>query len=194
MKKTSNNVLIYDDLTCITRICKKCGIPKPLLDFCKKKQCEFGRTYTCYDCTNTYSRDQYLRRKDRIIQTIKKYRSSKQVKLTRKNYQTRFKEMNPNYYKSYHKQLRELENSICIWHYSRGMYKCLCCNLNDGKIFLQIDHINNNSKKEERTQLARLLIKRNLPDGFQILCGSCNHAKFRNKGICPHIENREVII
>ncbi len=77
--------------------------------------------------------------------------------------------------------------------------------------FLMIDHINNDGAKHRR-QLrgTKSLTNFNLgsmhifmwlhrqfktygkwPAGFQILCGTCNHGKAMNKGVCPHAEAKQ---
>lgn len=82
------------------------------------------------------------------------------------------------------------ERSIVIWHYSGGMYRCACCGCNEGKIFLDIDHVAGGGSKHKKLNpnltLHHWLIKNKLPKGFQVLCSNCNQGKRRNGGICPH--------
>lgn len=85
-------------------------------------------------------------------------------------------------------QYIELKNDI-IAHYGG---KCVCC----GELeyyFLGVDHINNNGAEERRTTkngtgviFYHWLKKNNYPNGYQILCHSCNQGKQSNKGTCPH--------
>lgn len=67
---------------------------------------------------------------------------------------------------------------------------CSCCGESE-KLFLQIDHVNNDGNKQRKeikvtTQLYRWIIDNNFPDTLQLLCANCNFGKFRNGGICPH--------
>lgn len=39
-----------------TRVCRKCGKRKLLINFHKKKDCRFGYSYTCLECENAHSR------------------------------------------------------------------------------------------------------------------------------------------
>jgi predicted nucleic acid-binding Zn ribbon protein len=68
-----------------------------------------------------------------------------------------------------------------------GGYKCRCCGETE-KVFLAVDHINNDGPVDRKqcgggTGLHRLVIMRN-GVGFQILCFNCNWAK--SHGGCPH--------
>jgi hypothetical protein len=35
------------------------------------------------------------------------------------------------------------------------------------------------------------LLRNNFPENYQILCWNCNHAKYINKGTCPHKETTQ---
>jgi hypothetical protein len=62
--------------------------------------------------------------------------------------------------------------------------KCAICG-EDLFIFLTIDHINNNGaehRKKVGHKLATWLRQNNYPEGFQVLCMNCNHAKWRVGG------------
>jgi len=80
----------------------------------------------------------------------------------------------------------ELRHKIdVIAYYSNGSMDCQCCGESDIKK-LSIDHINGNGN-QHRTSIFGynrggvgfcLWLKRNgFPEGFQILCGSCNKSK-----------------
>jgi len=66
--------------------------------------------------------------------------------------------------------------------------KCACCGETVYE-FLTFDHINNDGAEHRKiigkTRIARWLKKNNYPDGFQVLCANCNHAK-GHYGHCPH--------
>lgn len=74
-----------------------------------------------------------------------------------------------------------------------GGYVCKCCNEKE-RVFLAIDHIHNDGAEHRRTlfgkngsgggRMYKWLRKNHFPDGFQVLCFNCNHAK--RFGVCPH--------
>ncbi len=71
-----------------------------------------------------------------------------------------------------------------------GGYICACCG-ETIRIFLTIDHINNDGAEHRRTiggigRFYRWLLKNGCPKGFQVMCRNCNWAKYANKGLCPH--------
>lgn len=69
---------------------------------------------------------------------------------------------------------------------------CKCCGeTNPG--FLSIDHVNNDAYIERRERgyhnslmIMRQIIREGFPARFQVLCFSCNVAKNRFGGHCPH--------
>ena len=65
-------------------------------------------------------------------------------------------------------------------HYSNGEMCCNKCRFNNIKA-LEIDHINNNGcehrKEIKGGHIYKWLIKNNFPDGFQVLCATCNALK-----------------
>ena len=65
---------------------------------------------------------------------------------------------------------------------------CACCGEVEAR-FLQIDHIDGGGYLHRKSDpsainLATWLVKHNFPEGFQLLCANCNHAK--RFGVCPH--------
>lgn len=78
-----------------------------------------------------------------------------------------------------------------------GGYRCACCGETE-RLFLQLDHINNDGAefrrklrtKKQNTASGPMTYKwvfdHNFPPGFQILCANCNHGKRMNNGVCPH--------
>lgn len=70
-----------------------------------------------------------------------------------------------------------------------GGYVCACCGEKE-RLFLQIDHINNDGNKHRKKighhNFYLWLEQNNYPEGYQILCANCNWGKMLNKGICPH--------
>jgi len=68
--------------------------------------------------------------------------------------------------------------------------QCVCCGEKEIK-FLQIDHVDGNGAAHRRqigrSNLYRWLRNNHYPEGFQVLCASCNWAK-GIYGVCPHQE------
>ena len=66
---------------------------------------------------------------------------------------------------------------------------CACCGESRFE-FLAIDHIFGGGNQHRQIvgsgpHIARWLKKHAYPEGFQVLCHNCNHAK-AERGICPH--------
>lgn len=77
-----------------------------------------------------------------------------------------------------------------------GGYRCSCCGETE-RLFLSIDHINNDGAEHRRSikkgngkraglTMYAWLVRNGLPPGFQVLCMNCNMGKHRNGGVCPH--------
>ena len=74
-----------------------------------------------------------------------------------------------------------------------GGYKCNCCGETE-RMFLSIDHINNDGAEERRSgkyngggsAFYNWLRKSKFPQGYQVLCMNCQVGKHRNGGVCPH--------
>lgn len=67
--------------------------------------------------------------------------------------------------------------------------KCACCGETE-KVFLCMDHINNDGGKQRRedtssTRIYNWIKSHDYPKTFQILCWNCNAAKHL-LGVCPH--------
>ena len=74
-----------------------------------------------------------------------------------------------------------------------GGYQCACCGETE-RMFLSIDHINNDGNVERKSGAYRSsgtafylwLCKQQFPPGYQVLCMNCQTGKHRNGGVCPH--------
>ena len=74
-----------------------------------------------------------------------------------------------------------------------GGYKCVCCDETE-RLFLSIDHIDNNGNVERKSGAYRSsgtafylwLCKNKFPPGYQVLCMNCQVGKHKNGGVCPH--------
>jgi ferric-dicitrate binding protein FerR (iron transport regulator) len=74
-----------------------------------------------------------------------------------------------------------------------GGYRCACCAETE-RMFLSIDHINNDGNVERKSGAYRSsgtafylwLCKQGFPRGYQVLCMNCQVGKHKNGGVCPH--------
>ncbi len=87
----------------------------------------------------------------------------------------------------------------CLQHYCGSEVPfCQCPGCRETTIqFLTIDHINGGGTQHFKevgggTNFYNWLKRNNYPDGFQVLCMNCNHAK-GHYGKCPHKERAELI-
>ena len=97
------------------------------------------------------------------------------------------------------KRARELDRDLrylVLQTYSKRLSDskipcCNCCHLNSNLAFLAVDHIAGKKQMDSEHELKKLgysskfqswallrwLKRKNFPEGFQILCHNCNHAK-----------------
>jgi hypothetical protein len=74
-----------------------------------------------------------------------------------------------------------------------GGYKCNCCGEAE-RMFLSIDHVNNDGAQERKSGKYKgsgsafytWLRKNNFPVGYQVFCMNCQIGKHKNGGVCPH--------
>jgi hypothetical protein len=74
-----------------------------------------------------------------------------------------------------------------------GGYRCACCGETE-RMFLSIDHIDNNGALERKSgkytgggsAFYSWLRKMSFPVGYQVLCMNCQVGKHKNGGVCPH--------
>jgi hypothetical protein len=93
------------------------------------------------------------------------------------------------------RRLHAEQRRLVLEHYGKA---CVCCG--DTTVdLLQIDHIKGGGTKHLKAiglgKLYKWLIDNNFPEGFQPLCGSCNHG-WGHLRYCPHAEGRlvEVVV
>lgn len=77
--------------------------------------------------------------------------------------------------------------------YSGYGNQCNCCG-EQNLTFLTIDHVNGQAGKPKEfkqigIQMFRKIIKEDFPSTYQVLCFNCNCGRFRNGGVCPHLQN-----
>jgi hypothetical protein len=77
---------------------------------------------------------------------------------------------------------------IALYHYGGNPPKCACCGESRYE-FLTFDHIHGGGLKHLKSintrRLGVWLVKNNFPEGFRVLCMSCNFA-LGHFGFCPH--------
>jgi hypothetical protein len=109
--------------------------------------------------------------------------------------------------KLFAKNYRDSTRLKVLQYYSKSLSNsnipcCRCCGLNSHVDFLDIDHITGRKQMDFDSELVKIeyssklhdallhkwIIGNNFPDGFQILCKNCNHAKSvpKNNNKCPH--------
>jgi hypothetical protein len=79
-------------------------------------------------------------------------------------------------------------------HYGR---KCVCCG-EEHVEFLSIDHVYGKGAAQRKELsngkgMYKWLIDNGFPEGYQVLCMNCNHARGRKggDGLCPHERERK---
>lgn len=94
--------------------------------------------------------------------------------------------------RSYRNAKRAELKAAVLAHYGGA---CACCGERE-PMFLTIDHINDDGA-EQRKRLGLIdtwkwVHNNNYPAGYQMLCYNCNAGRYRNGGVCPHVERRAV--
>ena len=154
---------------------KKCGICKeikPTREFYKGSNASRSKLhYACKKCSRKQARELYKKQfatNPEHIRTIKK----------------QWQENNREKQRIAGLKHRQKVRFAVIQGYGS---KCICCGETEIK-FLSIDHTNGGGKKHRKDTNGHTysdLLKRNFPQGFQVLCHNCNLAKgFYGK--CPH--------
>jgi hypothetical protein len=87
----------------------------------------------------------------------------------------------------YHRRKTAAAKATVLAHYGN---KCVCCGETE-PMFLTIDHINGGGRRHRASMreanIHRWLVKANFPVAFQLLCYNCNSGRYRNGGVCPHV-------
>jgi hypothetical protein len=175
------------------RVCRKCGVKKPIEAFKKHSKKEYRRR-SCHECdridftaVHQKWRDEnrtYVRDKSRI--NMSNWRAN----------------MTPEQKQAFDAKMavkanvrRERLRMVVYSGYGRV---CACCG-EDELLFLSIDHVNNDGYMRRKNgeghggeQLFVKIVRENFPPDFQLLCMNCNHGKARNGGICPHVTSGKV--
>jgi hypothetical protein len=162
------------------KYCLHCKHTLPVTDFVQLKS---GKPYSyCKPCHIQKNRDYYLQNQEKHLAYRRDYRARNREKLLEQDRAGRTQ--------------RTLE---VLRHYGNGTASCACCNESCVEM-LQLDHIDANGAdhrkflKQEGVGgyatgwfIYKWLIDNNFPEGYQVLCASCNIGKHRSKvNICPH--------
>ena len=173
----------------IKRTCKDCNFEYPIVAYPMVGTRQQYRSRRCKNCWLAHKRV-----KHREWRTINRDHHTAYQKCYQKR---RLEEMHPerlaelkarNARKA---QLRRDKLRMIVFA-AYGGYRCSCCGETE-PTFLSIDHVHNDGYARGKAgeprsgePLYRMLINRNFPSDFQILCMNCNHGKSRNGGVCPH--------
>lgn len=143
-----------------------------------------------------YMREWRKNNLDRIHEIEKKTRERPEYKEYMREYLRKYRKDFPEKYKALLRKNRDKaverkriekknDKEIVYSHYGNV---CVCCGEGE-KMFLTIDHIDNDGNSDRRingAHIYRRLINNGFPDNFQVLCRNCNWGKHINGGICPH--------
>lgn len=131
----------------------------------------------------------YYAHLERARQIAREYTEThkKQKAVYKRRYRKRASELR----REHRKQMRL---SLLI-RYGGNPPKCACCG-ESALNFLSLDHINGGGSHQRKTMwdgrggdiFYKWLFHNNFPEGFQVLCMNCNWGRYRNDGICPHIQ------
>ena len=153
------------------KVCSKCGFAKPLSEFYEQHTFNARNKFTavmaeCKVCTRKRSHN---RKYGERYDQLREQENAK-IKVRRER----------------------VKDAVCAAY---GGYECACCGETE-KLFLTIDHINNDGAEHRRKITGKRhsagyhtyiwIVKNGFPEGFQVLCMNCNHGKRMNNGICPH--------
>ena len=112
--------------------------------------------------------------------------SSKFCGMVRRSRWRRISEL--GYNEKQNERTKEYQRKVKEIVYETYGNKCACCGEVE-RLFLSIDHVNNDGSKEKSRNPYSIylkIIRLSFPKDYQLLCMNCNHGKSRNKGICPH--------
>lgn len=169
------------------RACRRCGVEKPLEMFSVANAKRGWRRHECKDCERVRHQS-YVAASKEAIRAGKQsyYRANREREIARAG---QWAKANP-------KRRRE----IALAYYYRmqdaairayGGYHCCWCGIEE-PLVLCIDHVANDGRAHRREigsmgghRFYKWLRDHDYPDGFQVLCMNCNHAKYRNGGVIP---------
>jgi hypothetical protein len=139
------------------KVCSKCHRALPLTEFYDRKDVKDGKKYWCIDCNRIFSAE----------------------------YHEDHKAESKEYQRNYARMVR----SVALFIYSNGTNKCAICECGEYSK-LCIDHPNNDGTAHRKelgiiggggVAFANWLKKQGYPDGYRVLCKSCNSKQRRKK-------------
>ena len=163
------------------KFCGGCRLPRPRTSefFGKASRCFDGMQSRCRICVAGKKKEHYSRSRDATRPKRLAYSRANRSKLYA--YNARWQ--------------RERNAALRAEMLAAYGANCACCGESE-RIFLDLDHINNDGARHRRemgnqAQVLLALRAAGWPrDAFQVLCCNCNQGKARNGGICPHVKNR----
>ena len=183
-----------------SKICKACGVEKPVGKFNTTTSASNGNKYFRNECRKCeQARHKGWREKNREhlrvtgLANMRRYRAAKMAVD-----EVGFRKIEAERAR---KWAAELKDKVYL---GLGGCSCKCCGETEPK-FLSIDHINNDGYARRKNgegsgaRLTQVVYRHYRESGswpthdFQILCMNCQHGKSRNGGICPHKEGVTII-
>lgn len=169
------------------RQCKKCAETKPVEQFELLNKEKGYRRGICDSCRADYKREANERSKAELVQYRRQYHNRNRDKIIAKV--NDWVKANPD---------RRRKNALAYYYrlqdqaiMAYGGYQCTWCGITE-PLVLCIDHVDNNGRDHRKEigslgghKLYKWLKDKDYPDGFQVLCMNCNHAKYRNGGTLP---------
>ena len=169
------------------RKCRTCSKEKPLDQFECISPVKNWYRRQCKSCIIERNRGYADISKERIREYNREYYRKNKDKLDKRS-------------KDWIEANRDRRRTTALYHYyamqhesimAYGGYKCNWCGI-DEPLVLALDHVNNDGKEHREkikskggAKLYKWLRDHGYPEGFQVLCMNCNHAKYRNKGVLP---------
>ncbi len=105
------------------RLCKKCGIVKPVNELIKGKNSKYGYQSLCKECKSKYRKEDYIKNKEHNLKRMKEYNKEhyKEIKQYRKEHSKEIKEYLKEYYiknkekttKQQKENYKELTEKLC---------------------------------------------------------------------------------
>ena len=168
------------------RKCKKCGSEKPLDQFEMTNRERGWRRHECKVCTKKRVQSWNEKSKQHLQEYHRQYHQANRdkkiamvAKWAAENPGNRRQNALAYYYRLQHAAMT-----------AYGGYECSWCGI-DEPLVLCIDHVHNDGNVHRREIDAsgagfyKWLRDNGYPEGFQVLCANCNHAKHRNGGELP---------
>jgi hypothetical protein len=165
----------------------------------KEKRKEWGKNTRKRLNTDVQRKEKYDKRRrewcksSKGLESSRKWRENNKEKLAlyMKEWQKNHPQQCRDAVKRCHQKRNPQIKIEVFTHYSNGTPKCACCGETEIR-FLTIDHINGGGNKQRKqlglsgSGIYKWLIRNGFPEGYQVLCYSCNLGRAHNKGVCPH--------